>query len=367
MTTENVEIKITKTGDAEAAQGLDRVAAAAENVGKKVDVAGGAIGYLNKLLAQAGAAFAVERLISYGEHYDKLVSKIRSVSDSNTQLAETEQKLFDIANRSRQSFEDTASMYVGLAKATQGQKISQEDLLKTTELIDKAMTASGKSAEDMSGAMKMFTFSLAQGQLEGRGLHTVLLQFPGLGKAIASGMGVSVGALKGLAEQGKLTAANVVEALIKSEGQIDKAWKNAPVTIGQAFTVLGNYVMRFVGQINNTNGITGSFAQGLMALGPHIDTIGKAILVAATGFAAYRAAAALISIQNTIMASSFVASAVAAHTAAGATGILGTALTVLRGIVTGLWVTLAANPFTAIITIMAVVVAAVVAWGTSGS
>ncbi|WP_217878401.1 tape measure protein, partial [Vibrio alginolyticus] len=73
---------------------------------------------------------------------------------------------------------------------------------------------------------------MAAGTLRGDELNSVLEQAPRLAEAIASGMGVAVGNLKRLGEQGLITTEEVLNALASQGAAIDKEFLNVNLTIG---------------------------------------------------------------------------------------------------------------------------------------
>lgn len=98
---------------------------------------------------------------------------------------------------------------------------------------------------------------------------------PRLMKALADGISVPVGALRKMAEEGKLTSAVLSEALPKALGQLREEAKEVQ-TIGGAFTVLKNNIMEMVGAQSNASGTTKAFASGINALANNLDLLAAA-------------------------------------------------------------------------------------------
>ena len=67
------------------------------------------------------------------------------------------------------------------------------DVGKTTETINKLVALSGTSTEAANAAMVQFGQGLASGALRGDELNSVIEQTPALAKAIAEGMGITIG------------------------------------------------------------------------------------------------------------------------------------------------------------------------------
>ncbi|MDO2285883.1 tape measure protein, partial [Escherichia coli] len=90
--------------------------------------------------------------------------------------------------------------------------------------------------------------------LRGQELNSVLEQAPGLAQAVANGLGVAVGDLRKLGEQGKLTSKQVFEAILSQTRAIDDQFARAQTTIAGAFQVLENSATRAIGSLDSTLG-----------------------------------------------------------------------------------------------------------------
>ena len=81
---------------------------------------------------------------------------------------------------------------------------TQQDTLRITELLGKAIKVSGASGVEASSAMVQFGQALGSGKLAGDELRSLLENAPYLMRQLADGLGVPIGALKQLGEDGKL-------------------------------------------------------------------------------------------------------------------------------------------------------------------
>lgn len=365
MSSETLEIRVTDTGTREVERNLDDIGKGAEGAQKKVDMLGGALGMLKNLIAAAGIGFGIQQLIQYGEAYQKIIAQIRGVITNTNQLAATEQKLFDIAQQTRQSFEGTVSLYASLSKAVQGTSIGQAELLKTTTLVNKVLTASGSSADESAGALKRLSLSLSRGTFDSRAMTTIMMQFPALGRAVAQGLNVSISQLMNMAQAGQVTARDFFRGIENAEKTIEARFKNMPVTISQAFTLLSNEFERFIGQLNQAHGVTGMLSNAIVFLANHFDTLMKVMTISLAVFISYRAAliitaivAGAMAIANGGVAASFMAVAASSGFATAAMGLL-------RGLWLSLVAVLAINPFLSFVVILTAVIGLVYAFGNS--
>ena len=115
---------------------------------------------------------------------------------------------------------------------------TQADTLRLTELLAKAIKVSGASGAEASSAMLQFGQALGSGKLAGDELRSLLETAPYLMRQLADGLGVPIGALKSMGEQGKLTADVVMSALSKASDQITADFATFPQTVESAFTAM---------------------------------------------------------------------------------------------------------------------------------
>ena len=70
-------------------------------------------------------------------------------------------------------------------------------------------------------------------------------------QAFAASIGVGVGALRAMAEQGQLTSDILAKALTGEQAaKIAEDFAKLPPTIGQAMTVAGNAITKFIGELD---------------------------------------------------------------------------------------------------------------------
>lgn len=367
--------------------GAQRIIDNTTRIGQQMDTAGrqskdfgNAVDYLKGKLELLAGAFAIDKLRQYADTYASLTSRLKLVADNTDQLRAAEERLFAISNQTRTSFESTLNLYARLANALKGTKTSQEDMLNITESINKAVTVSGATSQEAAQGLIQFSQGLASGTLRGDELRSVLEQFPYLAEQIAKGMGVSVAALRQLGQDGAITTQKITDALKKQAPEIQAAFSQMSVTVSQAFTVLQNNLLRWIGQMDQAKGVSSGFAQALLAVATNFDTIAKSIAVAVVAFGTLRAAMAVSTVyayvtalaemgrtiaavnlatmvsQMSGAASGMSALALATANTTKGLGFFSATLVVVRAAVLGLFTLIAAHPFIAFATAVAAAV-----------
>jgi tape measure domain-containing protein len=235
------------------------------------------------ILGAIAAAAGVQRLIALADTWKLIEGRLKLVTSGTSELIAVQERLFGIAQRTRATYEGTAELYARVARANNMLGRSQEDLLRFTSLTQMAIQSSGAGAQEAAAGVIQLGQALASGQLRGDELRSVLENLNGVAIELAAGLGVSVGELRKLAEAGKLTSQSIVEALLSRGQQIEERFAALPVTVGQAFTALGNSFLRFIGETDASLGITAALSAGIMALADNMDLLAAGLAGASLG------------------------------------------------------------------------------------
>lgn len=273
---------------------------------------------LGSLVATAGIGFSVSELIKYSDTYTGLNNRLKLVTTSETQLATAVKDTFEIAQKSRSSWETTAAIYQRFAQNSDRLGLSQERVASITETVSKAVAISGASTESANAAMMQFGQALASGVLRGEEFNSVNEQAPAVLDAIAKGLGVQRAALKRMAEEGKLTTDVLIKALEKADQSVQDLFGKTDVTIDQSFTYLNNEITKFVGESGKGSGAATALSSSVMVLANNLDLLTNAAMVGG----AYLAGSYISSLVATTVASAKNTLAKAANTAATKTKIL---------------------------------------------
>jgi len=229
------------------------------------------IGMVNRLAGALGVAFGVREIIEASEAYTTINNRLSLVTDSSEELAAAQQDVFEIAQKTRSPLKETAEVYQRLATNADALGMSLAEVGDTTETINKLMVISGTSGASAAAALTQLGQAFASGTLRGEELNSVMEQAPALAKAIADGMGVTVGQLRALGQEGKITADAVVEALQKQGAAVDEQFGKMAPTIGQAMTQVGNSFINYVGKVDKATGASGELASAIVSISEALD------------------------------------------------------------------------------------------------
>lgn len=238
------------------------------------------------------AAFGVRQLVRVGDTYSLVASRLKLVTESGEDLERVQRALSRTASDTRIAFEATANLYARVARGAEELGLSQRQLLTLTTAVNQSILVSGASAQESSAGVIQFSQALASGRLQGDELRSVLEQLPRLARAIADGLGVSVGELRKLGSEGALTARQIADALIREAPKLAAEFEQIEATVGQAFTVLGNELGGLVSDVGEATGVFDGLAAAIIGVAEAVRSLRGADVdpVAATrSFAEQRA------------------------------------------------------------------------------
>lgn len=242
-----------------------------ERLGRSVKGVGASFGSLGTIIPAALAGLSAREIIRTADAYTDLNSKLKLVTGSSAEAAKASEKLFGVSQGTRQSFEQTVSVFQRFAEGTRGLGIEQDRLFKVVETVNQAVALSGASAESANAALIQLGQGLASGTLRGEELNSVLEQTPALAQALADGLGVSRGQLRQLGQDGELTSKKIFEALEKVGDNVNEKFAQVEVTVGAAFTNLRNSALLAIGEIDKATGATESLSGAFVNLSQFID------------------------------------------------------------------------------------------------
>ena len=234
--------------------------------------------------------------------YTGMQNRLKLVTESQEQLNTAMSDTFVIAQKSYQSWDSVIQVYQRFSDNAKTLKIDMAKTAELTETVSKAVAISGASTQAAEAALTQFGQALASGTLRGEELNSILEQTPALAKAIAQGMGITVGQLRSVAAEGKITGEVLVDALAKSKESVDELFAKTDVTIGQSLQLLSNEVTKFTGEAGKASGAATTLASGIQVLANNLDAIAGVAMVGGAALLTKTILAQTVAIRGTISA-----------------------------------------------------------------
>jgi tape measure domain-containing protein len=227
---------------------------------------------------------SAKQVIAYADAWLTVTNKLVNHVKVNEQLADVQERVFNIAQQTRSSLEATATLYGRLSAAT-GEFIKNgETVGDLVSNINRAMQVSGATTAEAEGALVQLSQAFGAGALRGEEFNSVNEAAPRLMKALADSLGVARGALKQMAADGKLTT----EVLYKAWGgqskaamEIQNEFQKMTATSAAKLQVANNNLTKWIGTNKTAVSVAKSYGDSAIYLSESLDSIANASILLA--------------------------------------------------------------------------------------
>lgn len=221
------------------------------------------MGSLGPLAGAMATAFSISAIKNTADEMMSLDGRLRSVTSSEEERRGVETQLYELSQNNRSALAEMGDLYFSTARACKQMGRSQEDAMRTTDIVSKALTLGGATTEQAKASILQLGQALGSGVLQGDELHSLDDNASLLMQHMAESIGVPQAALKKMGSDGVLTSEMVIDAILASGAAIDSEFKGIPLTIGQALTQASNSWKFFILRIEHGTGIFSSIAKSL--------------------------------------------------------------------------------------------------------
>lgn len=257
---------------------LDSIGNSATNAAKKMDE-------LQTNINRVAGAIAASLVVDWGKAFlvaadnmSQLNARIERLTGSAATASQTMQNLMRISSATGGSLQDTAKLWETLSTALRDTGATNGQIIQLTETLQKIGRIGGSSTEEMANALRQFGQSISSGTVRAEEFNSILEQMPELARQIAAGMGVSIGELRQLMLDGKLTAEDALNAIQKQTGSVNAEFEKLPRTLSQANTALTNSFLSMIDSVNQATGASNGLVAVIDSMTAALDRlVGKAI------------------------------------------------------------------------------------------
>lgn len=251
-------------------QRLDLMERGFDKTSRSIDTTERSMSSLSRVAVGLTAALSVQQVAGYADAWATVNNKLSNSLRPSEQLADVTERVFNITQQTRSSLDATASLYARLERATRQYGTSAGDLAKLTTIINQGFVVSGATAQEAENAIIQLSQGLASGALRGEEFNSVNEQGNRLIIALADSMGVSIGQMRNMAAQGKLTTDVVVNGLLSQGTVIGAEFANTTTTISQALQVAGNNITKFFGENSTVKTGAAIFSDAVVTISENI-------------------------------------------------------------------------------------------------
>lgn len=300
-----IEVDVKGSGD------LDSVAKSLGNLNKTSQGLVGTLANLRNAFLGYFAVLKVGQLAELSDTMQLLFDRITILSGSTDKAKDVFKGLLEVANTTRTSIDDLATVYARVAQSSDALGLSQKELLTLTETLQNTFRLSGASTQEAVGSTIQLTQAFSLGKLRGQELRSVLTQNVVVAKLLRQEFGNDIFKK---AEKGMVDVNKVAAVLYEHQQEINASAAKLGQTFNQTVTVaLNNFKVKLL-EINQEFNVSGEFAKGVVFIEDHLTqlTLIVGVLAATAIPALITALASLITTVGVFVASNPITLAFAA-------------------------------------------------------
>ncbi|MFZ5959854.1 tape measure protein [Pseudomonas knackmussii] len=250
--------------------GANALAGAADQIPGLSMVRGGGAAAVGAVAA-AGVVAGIAQVAKGADEVGRLDARLRLATQSQDEFNNAQVELDRIADRTQGDVGDLVGLYSRLQRPLRDVGMDQQAALDTIEAVSIGLKVGGASAEESSSAILQLSQALASGTLRGDEFNSVLEASDRIAGALADSLGVTIGELRQMAQDGKLTTQQVVTALRGQLPQLRREIESFTPEIGAAFGRVFNETKKFWGRVAKESGVTDGIANRINDLAKSIN------------------------------------------------------------------------------------------------
>lgn len=197
-------------------------------------------GLVGKAIALASAYMGIGKLMNMSDELTLTTARLDMMNDKVQTTPELLNMVYQSAQNARGSLTDMADVVARFGNNAKDAFSSSREVVDFANLVQKQMTIAGAGTQEASNAMLQLSQALGSGVLRGDELNSIFEQAPNLIQSVATYMDVPIGKIREMAQEGKLSAAIVKNAIFADADNINAKFEQMPMTWGQIWTMMSN-------------------------------------------------------------------------------------------------------------------------------
>ena len=203
---------------------------------------------------------SLKQVTDIADEFTNANARLNLINDGLRTQAELQQQVLDVANNTRSSYAATASLVARMGRSGQFRG-DNDGAIRFADIVNKSLTISGASTSEASSVIIQLSQAMSSGVLRGEEFNAVMENGSRLAEALSAELGVSVGGLRQMAMDGKLTADIVADAVMRAGEAIDAEFGKMPRTFGQNMVVMRNIFGNWLGDLAKADVALGKLNQ----------------------------------------------------------------------------------------------------------
>ena len=225
----------------------------------------------------AAAATSAVAIAKAGDEATATMARLASSTGGVAQATQVYEQLFKLSQQTGVAVAESAGAFSRFAVAAREIGGTNAQVLQLVGGIQKAGIVAGTSAAEAAASVQQLGQALASGALQGDELRSLLENMPQLAQALSRELGVSIGQLRQMGSEGKLTADTVFPALLRATEKISAEFDKMPVTMSRAKDILLAATQDFGERLDRITGLSQTFARFMQQGAAALNAAGRYI------------------------------------------------------------------------------------------
>lgn len=208
-----------------------------------------------------------------GDQARASIARLSATIGDMGQAAKVFQELQSLSRQTGIAVSDTAGTFQRFSIAAKDIGATNAQVLDLVGGLQKFAIVSGASVQETGAATQQLAQALASGKLQGDELRSILENMPLFAQALARELGTSIGALREMGAEGKLTADVVFPAMLRAVQGVDDVFGKMPVTLARAQQQFDAAATSFLAHLDQALGVSDKLIASLRVASGLVDAV----------------------------------------------------------------------------------------------
>jgi tape measure domain-containing protein len=246
---------------------LERIQGGADRASRALDLLDVAV----RSVQIAGLAAGLRAVVVAGDALTQSMGRLNTALGSVERAGEIYDRLYRDSLQTGVAVRESVDAFARFSIAAREIGATSDQVATLVGGLQRIAIASGASQQEIASSTQQLAQALASGTLQGDELRSILEGLPTLAQALARELGVSIGELRKLGSEGKLTADTVFPALLRAVERLNGEFERAPLSVGRAFGQLTAAADQFLARLDQAIGLSNALARALSGAARVLD------------------------------------------------------------------------------------------------
>jgi tape measure domain-containing protein len=248
---------------------LERIQGGADRASRALDLLDVAV----RGVQIAGLAAGLRAVVVAGDALTQSMGRLNTALGSVERAGEIYDRLYRDSLQTGVAVRESVDAFARFSIAAREIGATSDQVATLVGGLQRIAIASGASQQEIASSTQQLAQALASGTLQGDELRSILEGLPTLAQALARELGVSIGELRKLGSEGKLTADTVFPALLRAVERLNGEFERAPLSVGRAFGQLTAAADQFLARLDQAIGLSNALARALSGAARALDGV----------------------------------------------------------------------------------------------